>query len=130
MKQIALLFLLAASASASGATSITPNTISQQISTLGAKAALQAIYDNKTTWAQLLAGIASGTKDWLLIADQLRRVSDAGTSEQLGLAVGEALERRPENVLSLGIAEFGVETVCGAPDVDDVRFDSYNLLIP
>ncbi len=120
-------YLLAASALVQAGPALTSRAISEQIRTLGAGPTLQAIYDNDDKWSQLLAGIATGTKEWLCISNQLHPASDAGSSEQLGLAVGEALEHSPENVLSLAITEFGVWRVCGEPDVDDDRFNSYKL---
>jgi len=60
-------------------------------------------------WQQLLAGIATGTEAWLKVAVALQAVSDAGSAEQLELAVGEALEHRPSNVLRLAIPTFPLE---------------------
>jgi hypothetical protein len=77
-------------------------------------------------WSQLLKGVATGSKDWLGVANQLRNVSDGGVTAQLQLAVGEALERQPRNVLSMSVPEFGIDVICGAPDTDDVRFNSYD----
>lgn len=71
----------------------------------------------------VLSGIASGTSSWLAVARDLRPVSDAGASQQLDLAVGEALEHRPGNVLRLAIPPFVLGTVCGGPDMDDARYD-------
>ena len=46
----------------------------------------------------------------------------------LELAVGEALEHRPADVLRIALPMFGIN-VCGGPDVDDPRFDSYECSI-
>jgi hypothetical protein len=73
----------------------------------------------------LLAGIATGKPGWLNTAKKLRAVSDAGATEQIELAAGEALEHRPADVLSLIVDDFGITHVCGGADVDDARFDSY-----
>lgn len=74
----------------------------------------------------MLRGISTGERDWLTIANRLHPVSDAGAAEQLELAVGEALEHRPANVLRISVPVFGLG-VCGGPDVDDPRYDSYEL---
>ena len=108
---------------------LTPSGVSKLINEKGAFGALQQIYENDHSWPELLHGIATGTKSWLSIAKTLRAVSDAGASEQLDLAVGEALEHRPENVLRFAVPAFSLEAVCGGPDVDDARFDSYELSI-
>lgn len=81
------------------------------------------LYANEEAWSALLRGIASGTSSWLAVARDLRPVSDAGASQQLDLAVGEALEHRPGNVLRLAIPPFVLGTVCGGPDMDDARYD-------
>jgi hypothetical protein len=128
LRRICFLALLLASPTTVRAESgLTPSNISEQIAAIGAHQTLEAICSNQDRWSQLLAGIASGTKGWLTIAIQLYPASDAGTSEQLALAIGEALEHKPENVLSLAVDEFGIEAICGGPDVDDQRFNSYSL---
>jgi hypothetical protein len=103
-----------------------PSEIQGRIAHEGAEKTLSSIYEAQSQWSQLLAGVATGRREWLAVAARLRKVSDAGASEQLDLAVGEALEHRPKNVLSIAIPVFGIK-VCGAPDVDDSRYDSYAL---
>jgi hypothetical protein len=120
------LLVLGGAAAAAGV-ALTPEAITKSMASPGAPASLSRMYENKAQWAELLAGIASGKPGWLNAANQLHRVSDGGASEQLGLAVGEALEHRPANVLSLTLTEFRIDIVCGGPDVDDPRFDSYDL---
>ena len=106
---------------------VTPRDVENSIATTGARQTLQRIYEDKGQWTALLAGIATGEPVWLNLAKQLRRVSDGGASEQIDLAAGEALEHRPADVLTLVADEFGLPQVCGGPDVDDPRFDSYDL---
>ena len=106
---------------------LTPQSVLNSAASLGARSTLERLYNDQRHWSALLAGIATGTSAWLDVATTLHVVSDAGSSEQLGSAVGEALEHRPANVLALAIPNFLLEVVCGAPDVDDPRFDSYEL---
>lgn len=106
---------------------LTPADITAQINTVGARAALEAIYNNEKKWPQVLSGISTGTRDWLIVANLLRPASDSGSSEQLGLAVGEAIEHHPENVLSISVAVFGIGDICSGPDVDDKRYNSYKF---
>jgi hypothetical protein len=129
-KQLALLFILCFLAVPTLAQSEPPLTaaiVSEQIHTLGARHALWAIFNDAPKWSQFLGGVATGSKEWLAIAVQLHSVSDAGSSEGLELAVGEALDHHPENVLSLVVPTLDVSGVCSGPDVDDQRFDSYKL---
>jgi len=113
--------------SAAQAASLTPQTIAARVEAHGAKATLWQIYDSPSEWSALLKGIASGTVPWLKIANQFLPVSDAGATEQLQLAVGEALERHPDNVLRIAVPLFDMIYVCGGPDIDDPRYDSYEL---
>jgi hypothetical protein len=122
---LAVVSLVGVSASADPAFS--PQRVANSIATSGARATLSRIYEDQGQWAALLAGIATGKPLWLDLAKQLRRVSDAGASEQIDLAAGEALEHRPANVLALVLEDFGISAVCGGPDVDDPRFNSYDL---
>ena len=54
---------------------------------------------------------------------------DAGSSEMLSLAIAEALEHNPENVFKFTLNSFEINLICGGPDVDDQRYDSYDLSI-
>jgi hypothetical protein len=106
---------------------LTAQRVLDSCSSVGVKATLERLFNDQPQWDALLAGVATGTPAWLEVATTLHAVSDAGSSEQLGSAVGEALEHRPANVLTLAIPNFYLEVVCGPPDVDDPRFDSYKL---
>ncbi len=107
------------------AASLTPQTIAARVEAHGAKATLWQIYDNANEWSALLKGISSGTVAWLKIANLFHPVSDAGASQELQFAVGEALERHPDNVLRIAVPVFDVSDVCDGPDVDDFRYNSY-----
>jgi hypothetical protein len=93
---------------------------------------LQALYSDPEAWVSALGGIATGTPDWLRVAELLRPASDAGASEQL--AVGEALGSNPSTVLSWLVAQqvpnhYEVPFVCGGLDVDDDRFNGFELAL-
>jgi len=118
--------LLGGSASATQAP-FTAGAVANSLTSIGPSATLQRIYGNNAEWSVLLSGIASGERNWLRLANQLKRVADGGASEQLSLAVGEALEHRPANVLTIAVPAFSIFDACGGPDVDDPRFDSYEL---
>ena len=107
---------------------LTAAAVSQLIASKGAAAALEQISRDHKYWAAVLRGIASGSKSWLAVANLLQPASDAGSGEMLELAVGEALEHHPANVLRIALPVFGIN-VCSGPDVDDPRFDSYERSI-
>ena len=44
------------------------------------------------------------------------------------LAAGEALEHNPQTVLEFAVPTIGIG-ICGGPDIDDPRYDSYALSI-
>jgi hypothetical protein len=124
---LGIAMLIACSLSASAQS--TAAQIDNRITRYGAERTLWAIYADDDQWSNLLAQIARGEEPWLRVANRLRKVTDAGASEQLDLAVGEALEHAPERVLRLSVPVFGVGEVCGGPDMDDARYGSYELSI-
>lgn len=90
---------------------------------------VSSLYNDNDKWNILLRYIASGDIEWLKIAVSLKEGSDAGSSEMLSLAVGEALEHNPENVFKFALGSFKLNVICGGPDVDHIRYDSYELSI-
>ena len=99
--------------------------ISSMIKEQGAKETVKKLYGNPNAWNGLLLNIASGKREWLNMAVQLKAGADAGISGMLKFAVGEALENAPELVLQVAADGFSLEDICGSPDVDDVRFSTY-----
>jgi len=104
---------------------LTAQHVLSSIASHGAAPTLAELYRDDRRWAALLAGIATGDSTWLDAAKKLHRASDAGSSEQLELAVGEALEHQPEKVLSSAVEEFRLDLICGPPDIDDIRYRTY-----
>lgn len=112
----------------------TAEAIQREIERNGAAAALNELYSDPEAWVSALGGIATGTPAWLRVAELLRPASDAGASEQLELAVGEALGSSPDIVLSWLVTQQGanhyeVPFVCGGIDVDDDRFNGLDLAL-
>src|SRR3984885_4865315 len=122
-----ILGITLAVAAASAAPALSPQSVANSLAILGARVTLEQIYGDPAEWSSLQAGIATGEPVWLNLARQLRQVSDAGATEQIDLAAGEALEHRPAVVLSLVLDDFGIPEVCGGPDEDNPRFNSYDL---
>jgi hypothetical protein len=120
-----LLLLLASVASAQ--TVLSPQAVTKAMASHGVKSTLQRLFDDQTQWSAVLAAIATGTRAWLDIANTFHAVADGAPGEQLESTIGEALEHRPGNVLAIAIPNFALEVVCTSPDVDDPRFDSYDL---
>lgn len=111
------------------ASSLTPTEVMDRIAETGPDETLNQLYRDEGEWADLLRRISTGLRPWLEIANKLRAFSDAGITNELGLAVAEGLEHRPGNVLRIAVPSFEIGIVCGAPDVDDPRYDSYGRSI-
>ncbi len=123
---IALIFTMPFAAVAQN--DLTPSSVMAEIQESGANATVSRLYEDNSLWSELLKNIGNGKPAWLKVASVLRGGSDAGANEQLVLAVGEALEHNPEAVLKITVSVMGIG-VCGGPDVDDSRYDSYALSI-
>ncbi len=108
---------------------LSAKSIQKDIKVLGSKKVCNSLYDDEKKWNRLLRNIASGDEKWLNVAVRLKEGSDAGSSEMLSLAVGEALEHNPENVFKLTLGNFDINIICGGPDIDNKRYDSYELSI-
>ena len=91
----------------------------------GASKTLQRLYRNHDKWDEFLSRVANGDRESLVVAIQLYEVSDGGSAEQIELAAGEALEHQPRVVFEIAGPVIGIEAICGGPDVDDERYDSY-----
>jgi len=107
------------------AAQLSPHEVKQLIADRGPSAVLHDVYSDDKRWQPLLRGIASGSVAWLEIAESLRTVSDGAASEELTLAVGEALASAPAAVLSRATGPFHLSEVCSGPDVDDARWQTY-----
>ena len=118
---------------ANGNTTITANyytdakALIDQVNSRRARQIVSELYSQPKAWDSLLRNIATGADSWLRVAVALHPGSDAGASEMLTLSVGEALENAPENVFRIAIDEFRLDSICTAPDVDDVRYNSFEL---
>ena len=105
----------------------TPESILREIKSKRAGAVISELYADSKAWQYILRKIGSGDRAWIEVAGLLRPGSDAGASEMIELAVGEALENNPANVLEIATKFFPLYVICGGPDVDDQRYDSYEL---
>lgn len=106
---------------------LTASTLINCIEKGNADKLLNKIYNDQAAWYNLLDKIATGDPEWLKVAKGLARAADAGASEQLDAAVGEALYDAPDKVLENSLSVFSLDAICGAPDIDDTRFGSYKL---
>ncbi len=106
-----------------------PASILTDVSNRGARVVASELYSDSEKWNYVLQNIATATELWLKVAVALHSGSDAAISEMLSLAVGEALEKAPENVFRITLPEFQLQLICGGLDVDDKRYASYDSAV-
>jgi hypothetical protein len=90
-----------------------PETLLEEIKLKGARTVVFKLYDDSNAWDYILKEIATGDRSWLEVAVALHPGSDAGSSEMLTLAVGEALEHNPVNVFQIAQKDFQLEEYRG-----------------
>ena len=83
------------------------------------------LYNNDECYFEVLKNIATGSEKWLDVGLALYKYSDAGFSEQLNYAFGEALGSNAEGVLLRITDQEILLFVCSGPDGDDDKFDSF-----
>lgn len=104
---------------------IEPESIMRSIQSRGAGAIVEELNNDQNLWQSVLKKIASSDESWLRTAVALRPGTDAGTSESLDLAVGEALEHNPANVFKIALKVFLIRNICGTIEYDSPHFNTY-----
>jgi len=95
--------------------SISPAEVTAQIRALGAKATLTQLYDTVVWSTSISPGIASGSLEWIRVAEQLKKVADGAPAEDIDIALRlDALSAAPLRVLPTLARIYGesVEDVC------------------
>jgi hypothetical protein len=96
---VLILLLIPALAIAASPQKVTAPAIAAEIEDAGAKMVLIRYYDTPVWSEFIMPGIKSATAEWLSIAQQFSKVSDGAASEDIGLALYEALAVNPFRVL-------------------------------
>lgn len=97
-----------------GAAHTTPQSVKALLAAKGGQEAVRLLFEDDNAWDSLLKGVASGRREWLLVAQELSPFTDAHASETLGMAVEEALVEAPS--LTLEIFGSGACTGVGFAD--------------
>jgi hypothetical protein len=100
----------------------------QDIERRGPEAVLRGVYQEDQRWQQVLAGIASGSRAWLQVAERLKRVARE-PAEELTVAVSRALEREPANVLAILGHGFDEDDVCSLNTLEESLGRDYALAL-
>lgn len=70
-------------------------------------------------WGRVMGAIRNGAADWIALAPELARGSDAAHAGELTKALAAALPRAPSEVLAITDLRrspvLGVQAICGAP---------------
>ena len=106
-----------------------PKSMIAEIARRGADAVVREIYNDFNTWNSLLRNIATGDELWLEVAVALQPGAQGGAYDMLRATLGEALENSPESVLRVTGHKYGTAFICGAPDIDDTRYGTYELAL-
>jgi hypothetical protein len=89
---------------------------------------LKSLWDDQTIWVKFMDCVESGESTWIDVAFALHQFSDAGAHDEIDSSLGEALGNNPVHTLQeAAVSGATPELVCSGPDVDDPRFDGYDL---
>ena len=96
-----------------------PDVVIQDAKKIGEKNYLMHLVDDPEKWIYVLYKIESGNNAWLTVAEMLRSVSDAATTQALVYSMSFALKNAPENVLARLDKHYSVKAVCGSPFIEE-----------
>lgn len=122
--KLSAFFVVLLAAPPACAAALSPDAIAQDIRAHGANAAVQRLWKHND-WERVMDGVDSGDARWVALAPLLAPGTDAGTAEELPIALAFALPRNPGAVLGVvgGKKGFPVADVCGAPFIEDTVKD-------
>jgi len=111
---------------------ISPDLVRAQLSKSGATNTVQSL-DAAGTWDQVVDGIASGDTGWINLVPLLAPGADAGTAEDLTIALASALPKAPLAVLTVVGGHSGdpldVAQVCSAPFIEDTSAHQHSYKV-
>ncbi len=101
----------------------TPPEIAASVARYGARATVNALFEERR-WDYVSDRIGAGETAWVALAAKLAPGADAGTAEDLPIALAFALPRNAPAVLAaVRTGAFDVADVCGAPFIEDTVSD-------
>ncbi|MGF6604836.1 hypothetical protein P3T23_009592 [Paraburkholderia sp. GAS448] len=121
MRKSALLIVSLLAMVCARADVLSPASVAGQIDRLGADQAVHQLVASGE-YDRVLNHIQNGNGRWIALAPRLAPGTDAGTAEDLGIALAYALPENPEAVLSVIDGKdgpvIGVSRVCGVPFIE------------
>jgi len=124
---ILALFLGWQVAFAASAATLRASDVLMEIEQRGARTAIRAFFENTEQWRKLLEGVSSGSPEWLMVAEKLSPVADAGAGEMLDIALFHALGSEPLPTLKLISRIRSVDTTCSSNFLTDTVADQNAL---
>ena len=117
----ALAWLIVSPASAAA---LSPDGIALEIKAHGAKAVVARLWKSGD-WDRVMDKVDAGDGRWIALVPLLAPGADAGTAEELPIALAFALPHNPRAVLTVlaGKDGFRAEDVCSAPFIEDTVRD-------
>jgi len=116
------LFLLQFFSSTNFASALTPASITNDVATYGARETVVKLTKAPPSrdWNFVMQHAEQGESRWLAVAKQLANGTDAGTSEDLQIALAIALPKNPAGVLRLADTQsfLTIEDLCSAPFIE------------
>jgi hypothetical protein len=106
-----------------------PQATIHEVSRRGASEVVAELSNQERKWYYVMDKIATGEQAWLKVAVVLRPGSDAGSTEEIFEALGQALKTNPKEVLGLISKDFPLEYVCSWPVVGTPPCTTYELCL-
>jgi len=125
----AALLLLCSVAQAEINFDITPKSLQAQIEKQGVKPLLEALFSDQTAVNMVLLSMDSGDAEWLALAKRFGAVAEGQNLAMIGMAVGEALQWRPQAVLGWQQDLFPLPKLCGLQGLYEWRTMSQQLAL-
>ena len=95
----------------------------------GPRCVIKDLSEDRELRMFVLHKIGEGHSKWLEIANLLRPGTENARTHELVMAVGEALENKPQNVFSISTKNYEIIEICSGADINDIRYGSLDLAI-
>lgn len=106
-----------------------PEAIIQKVSEKGSSKIVSELLTSENKWNYVIDKISTGESNWLKVAVTLRPGTDAGATEMIFGALGNALKFNPKEVLNLVSEKFTLKHICSWPVVGEPPCTEYSLCL-
>jgi len=81
---------------------------------LGPGLTYAAVAPDDDAWDKVTSGVRRGSREWLVVAADLRPALDTHPGEEMHDAVAVAIDANPAEAVGILIGAYGAEAVCGS----------------